>query len=231
MAAAIDDGVLTHDCFLDAVNGHWTEVENPVKKTIFARVPPAADPDVEVEAVTEGVIAAVRLTGQGQSCTAGSSLLVHAEVAGAVIDQRVVRLRTLRVGAPLDEATDAGSLVDEKQFLRVRTYVEEALTRPQVSTWRTEGDAIAQANDSEYALARFVRTAARTGTSDRRCTRSRLGTQELCRRSGTPTAARRCRDEPPRPSSHSRACLIAEPPSNRSPSLLHENPWAVFRLG
>jgi betaine-aldehyde dehydrogenase len=86
-------------------------------------------PDVDQDRVVEGVISAMRFSRQGQSCTAGSRLFVHDDIAEPFVHKLLDRLGSWQVGNPLDEANDAGSLVNEKQFRRVGGYVAGALER------------------------------------------------------------------------------------------------------
>ncbi len=60
---------------------------------------------------------------QGEMCTAPSRLLVHSSVAEHVVDAVVERARTLRVGDPLDPATEMGPLVGEDHLRRVLARV------------------------------------------------------------------------------------------------------------
>ncbi|WP_199809916.1 aldehyde dehydrogenase family protein [Streptomyces sp. NRRL F-5126] len=93
--------------------------------------PDAASPERIDETVT-GVLAGMRITRQGQSCTAGSRLFVHEDVYDRVLDATVRRLRSLTVGDPLDETTDMGSLINLSQYERVRDYVLDGRTRRDV---------------------------------------------------------------------------------------------------
>jgi betaine-aldehyde dehydrogenase len=86
-------------------------------------------PDVDQGFVADGVITAMRFSRQGQSCTAGSRLFVHESVADAFLSTLTGKLKAMRVGDPLDEQTDSGSLVNAKQFKRVCEYVGEAIER------------------------------------------------------------------------------------------------------
>jgi betaine-aldehyde dehydrogenase len=79
--------------------------------------------------VADGVITAMRFSRQGQSCTAGSRLFVHESAADTFMATLTGKLKALRVGDPLDEQTDSGSLVNAKQFRRVCDYVGEAIER------------------------------------------------------------------------------------------------------
>ncbi|MER6978441.1 aldehyde dehydrogenase [Streptomyces carpinensis] len=60
---------------------------------------------------------------QGEMCTAPSRLLVHSSVAEHVTEAVVERARALRVGDPLDPATEMGALVGEHHLDRVLDHV------------------------------------------------------------------------------------------------------------
>jgi betaine-aldehyde dehydrogenase len=79
--------------------------------------------------VVDGVIAAMRFTRQSQSCTAGSRLFLHADIFDSFLDKLRHRTAVLKLGDPLDEATDIGSIINEKQFRKVCAYIEEGLQR------------------------------------------------------------------------------------------------------
>ena len=61
---------------------------------------------------------------QGQVCSAGSRLIVAASLHDEIVDRVVALAKTIRVGDPLDEATQLGALVDSAQCSRVTRYVE-----------------------------------------------------------------------------------------------------------
>ncbi|MFM7012773.1 MAG: aldehyde dehydrogenase family protein [Betaproteobacteria bacterium] len=84
-------------------------------------------PDVDLDYTAESVITAMRFTRQGQSCTAGSRLFVHESISDKFLDKLVSKLKNIKVGDPLDESSDAGSLVNAKQFMRVTNYIREAM--------------------------------------------------------------------------------------------------------
>ncbi len=84
-------------------------------------------PDVDLDCTTDGVITAMRFSRQGQSCTAGSRLFVHESIAEAFLEMLTGKLKRMRVGNPLDEVNDAGTVVNAKQFDRVSTYIREAI--------------------------------------------------------------------------------------------------------
>jgi aldehyde dehydrogenase (NAD+) len=75
--------------------------------------------------LVEGLLLATRFTRQGQSCTSGSRLFLHEDVHDEVLDRLVARLAGMRVGDPLDEATDMGAIINATQFDSVCGYLEE----------------------------------------------------------------------------------------------------------
>src|SRR6476619_2034411 len=62
--------------------------------------PDAATPE-NIEATAAGVLTAMRFTRQGQSCTAGSRLFVHADVYDAFLEILVEKVKAHKVGDPL----------------------------------------------------------------------------------------------------------------------------------
>ncbi|MFF7977075.1 aldehyde dehydrogenase family protein [Streptomyces sp. NPDC007905] len=60
---------------------------------------------------------------QGEMCTAPSRLLVHSSIAEQVTDAVVRRARELRVGDPLDPATQMGALVSQAHLDRVHGHI------------------------------------------------------------------------------------------------------------
>jgi acyl-CoA reductase-like NAD-dependent aldehyde dehydrogenase len=65
----------------------------------------------------------------GQSCISVQNVLVHESIYERFIDQLVSEIGTLRVGDPLDPATDVGTLIDEAAARRVEDWVGEALSQ------------------------------------------------------------------------------------------------------
>jgi betaine-aldehyde dehydrogenase len=60
----------------------------------------------------------------GQDCCARSRILVERSVHERVVELFADATRNVKVGDPLDEATEVGTLVSEKQRERVRDYIE-----------------------------------------------------------------------------------------------------------
>ncbi len=92
--------------------------------------------DADLDAAVEGLVDSI-FFNQGQVCCAGSRLLVHEGTAPALLARLKARMARIRVGSPLDKATDMGALVSAEQLARVRGFVERA---------RAEGADIFQAS-------------------------------------------------------------------------------------
>jgi acyl-CoA reductase-like NAD-dependent aldehyde dehydrogenase len=103
----------------------------PVSLELGGKSPSIVFPDADEDWVVDGIIAAMRFTRQSQSCTAGSRLFLHEDVFDSFLDKLVARTSGLKMGDPLDETTDMGAIINEKQFRRVCGYVEEGLARPE----------------------------------------------------------------------------------------------------
>ncbi|MGQ5637636.1 MULTISPECIES: aldehyde dehydrogenase family protein [unclassified Streptomyces] len=88
-----------------------------------------ADADLEL-AVREVLAGAFRATGQ--KCTATSRLIVQEPVADAFLAQLTKRAAALRVGDPLDPATEMGPVVTLEARDRIQHAVDAAAARPGV---------------------------------------------------------------------------------------------------
>ena len=94
--------------------------------------PDAATPQ-NIKASADGVLTAMRFTRQGQSCTAGSRLFVHEDVFDPFLSALVEKVGALKVGDPLDEATDMGSIISEVQYKTVCDYIADGKRQKGVS--------------------------------------------------------------------------------------------------
>jgi len=81
----------------------------------------APDLQVAADAVAWGIF-----YNQGESCSAGSRLLVDRSVKDEVVARVVALARTLVVGDPLDPATQVGAVIDGVQQGRVLSYIDGA---------------------------------------------------------------------------------------------------------
>ncbi|MDP4023989.1 aldehyde dehydrogenase family protein, partial [Methylobacterium sp. NEAU 140] len=103
----------------------------PVSLELGGKSPSIVYPDADEDWVLDGIIASMRFTRQSQSCTAGSRLFLHADIYDGFLDRLVSRVSALTIGDPLDEATDIGAIINERQFTKVCGYVADGLSRPE----------------------------------------------------------------------------------------------------
>jgi acyl-CoA reductase-like NAD-dependent aldehyde dehydrogenase len=102
----------------------------PVSLELGGKSPSVVFPDADADWAVDGVISAMRFTRQSQSCTAGSRLFIHADVFDSFLDKLVRKTEVLKLGDPLDDATDIGTIINNKQFTKVCHYVDEGLKHP-----------------------------------------------------------------------------------------------------
>jgi acyl-CoA reductase-like NAD-dependent aldehyde dehydrogenase len=102
----------------------------PVSLELGGKSPQIVFPDAFEDWVVDGIIAAMRFTRQSQSCTAGSRLFLHSKIFDPFLEALKTKTGALKLGDPLDEATDIGAIINEKQFTKVCGYVEEGLGQP-----------------------------------------------------------------------------------------------------
>jgi aldehyde dehydrogenase (NAD+) len=79
--------------------------------------------DAAIDQAVEGIITGI-FFNQGQVCCAGSRLLVQESVHDEVISALQDRLRTLRMGDPLDKNTDIGAINSAAQLGRIRELAD-----------------------------------------------------------------------------------------------------------
>jgi aldehyde dehydrogenase (NAD+) len=80
--------------------------------------------DADLDSVVEGVVDAIWFN-QGQVCCAGSRLLVQESVADRLHRKLKARMETLRVGDPLDKATDIGAIIAPVQLQKIQSLVKQ----------------------------------------------------------------------------------------------------------
>jgi betaine-aldehyde dehydrogenase len=101
----------------------------PVSLELGGKSPAIVFPDSDDMRTVDGVIAGMRVTRQGQSCTAGSRLFLHRSIFESFLEKLSGRLSLLKIGDPLDESTDMGAIISRKQFDRVCGYIQDGLER------------------------------------------------------------------------------------------------------
>ena len=102
-------------------------------------------PDADLDAAANGVIAGV-FAATGQTCLAGSRLLVHRDVAESLIGKIVARAATIKLGDPKDPTTEMGPVSNEPQYRKVLSHLQSA---------REQGATVAYGGEADTGLGGF----------------------------------------------------------------------------
>jgi (Z)-2-((N-methylformamido)methylene)-5-hydroxybutyrolactone dehydrogenase len=81
--------------------------------------------DADLDAACNGVVAGV-FAATGQTCMAGSRLLVQRSVHDTLVAKIVARARAIKLGDPSDGATEMGPLANEPQYRKVLSFFDSA---------------------------------------------------------------------------------------------------------
>jgi betaine-aldehyde dehydrogenase len=106
------------------LRGAAEEIKN-VSLELGGKNPIVVFPDVDPVRAARAAVAGMNIArSTGQSCGSTSRLFVHDDVRGPFLDALVQRLSELRIGDPMDEATEVGPLSFRAHHERVTAYVE-----------------------------------------------------------------------------------------------------------
>jgi betaine-aldehyde dehydrogenase len=87
------------------------------------KAPVLVFPDANLEKAMDAVAVGIFLYA-GQSCTAGSRLLLHRSIHDRFLEGLIERANALKVGSPLEDSTQLGPMVSRRQLDKVLGYVE-----------------------------------------------------------------------------------------------------------
>lgn len=114
----------------------------PVTLELGGKSPMIVMDDADLDKAVAGAIGGMRFTRQGQSCTASSRMLVHEKLHDEFVKRLIDKVNALKMGNPLDEETDIGSIINRKQFDKVSGYIDigekEGATKHQLSALPTD---------------------------------------------------------------------------------------------
>ncbi len=98
----------------------------PVTLELGGKSPIIICEDAPIEPSAQRIIEGMRFTRQGQSCTAASRILVHKKISKQIVDSVLEKLNKLKMGDPLDESTDIGSIISQRQFDKINYFLDIA---------------------------------------------------------------------------------------------------------
>jgi acyl-CoA reductase-like NAD-dependent aldehyde dehydrogenase len=110
--------------------------------------------DADLRAAANGLVAGV-FAATGQTCMAGSRLIVHRDVHDELVDLVAERAAAIRLGDPNDPRTEMGPVANRPQYEKVLGYLKSA---------RAEGATVACGGEAEAGLGGlFVKPTVLTG--------------------------------------------------------------------
>jgi acyl-CoA reductase-like NAD-dependent aldehyde dehydrogenase len=83
--------------------------------------------DADLDLAADGTLFAC-LMNQGQACESGTRAIVAAAVHDKFVDRLIERTATIKVGDPLDPATDFGPVISAEARDRILRYIETGVT-------------------------------------------------------------------------------------------------------
>lgn len=95
--------------------------------------------DADIEVAANGAIAGI-FGATGQTCMAGSRLLVHESVHDALVERIVERTGRIRLGDPLDAETEMGPVANDPQYQKVLEYIDIAKAEGARVVYGGQGD-------------------------------------------------------------------------------------------
>jgi acyl-CoA reductase-like NAD-dependent aldehyde dehydrogenase len=98
---------------------------HPVTLELGGKSPQVVFADADLAAAASGVIAGV-FAATGQTCMAGSRLIVHADVHDELVARIAERAAAIRLGDPDDPATEMGRVANAAQYAKVLHLLEVA---------------------------------------------------------------------------------------------------------
>ncbi|OLT23391.1 carnitine dehydratase [Pseudonocardia sp. CNS-139] len=129
---------------------------NKVTLELGGKSPQVVFPDADLAAAANGLVAGV-FAATGQTCMAGSRLIVHADVHDELVGLVAERASRIRLGDPNDPATEMGPVANGPQYAKVLSYLDTA---------RSEGATVASGGGPDEGLGGyFVRPTVLTGVT------------------------------------------------------------------
>jgi acyl-CoA reductase-like NAD-dependent aldehyde dehydrogenase len=99
----------------------------PVTLELGGKSPNIVFEDADLDRAVTGALVGIYSAG-GQTCIAGSRLLVQASVHDQVVEQVAERARRIRLGDPMAPGTHMGPVANQPQYDRIRGVIAEGST-------------------------------------------------------------------------------------------------------
>jgi betaine-aldehyde dehydrogenase len=99
----------------------------PVSLELGGKSPAIVFPDADEQRTVDGVITGMRVTRQGQSCTAGSRLFLHRSIFDSFVSKLTATLQKFKIGDPTMKPSTWEPSSTGKQFDRVCGYITDGI--------------------------------------------------------------------------------------------------------
>lgn len=99
---------------------------NKVTLELGGKSPQVVFPDADLAAAANGLIAGV-FAATGQTCMAGSRLIVHEDAHDELIGILAERARAIKLGDPNDAETEMGPVANRPQYEKILHYLQTAV--------------------------------------------------------------------------------------------------------
>ena len=96
----------------------------PVLLELGGKSPQVVFNDADLDAAMPVIVNAI-IQNAGQTCSAGSRLVIQEDIHHKVVDELIERFNKIKVG-PADKDPDIGPIISKKQLKRVQEFVERA---------------------------------------------------------------------------------------------------------
>lgn len=97
----------------------------PVTLELGGKSPQVVFADADPDNVVNGILSGIFLSN-GQTCVAGSRLIVHRSMHDALVERLVARVADLKIGDPMDVSTEVAPLANEPHLEKVLSMIAEA---------------------------------------------------------------------------------------------------------
>jgi glyceraldehyde-3-phosphate dehydrogenase (NADP+) len=129
-APLLDDPRIRLVTFTGSAKAGWYIRQRAARKKVALELGGNAGVIVEADADLDHAAARCAAGGfayAGQSCISVQRILVQRPAYQPFLERFLPRVRALKVGDPLDEQTDLGSMIDEAAATRAESWIQEAV--------------------------------------------------------------------------------------------------------
>jgi len=109
------------------INEGASSLLKKVSLELGGKNPLIAFSDADPEKVVEITLKGMRFDAKGESCTSPSRVFIHKKLKTEYLKILKNKIDKLKIGFPWDEDTDVGPVVSEKQYVRIKNYIDGAL--------------------------------------------------------------------------------------------------------